>query len=66
MSKTVDLCVVIKHETDMAYLIDDEAENIWIPKSQIEYEESEGEDADGKQLLNITIPEWLAVKTGLV
>jgi len=65
MTEKIELSVLIKHETDMAYLIDNGGEDIWIPKSQVEYEESEGEDADGKLLLNITIPEWLAIKTGL-
>lgn len=39
---------------------DDPAKAVWLPKSQIEVSEK----ADG--ILEITMPEWLAIKTGLV
>lgn len=42
-------------ETDAAYLLADGACEVWIPKSQIEEEETMPNG-----LLRIVIPEWLA------
>jgi len=56
---TVD-CMLVK-ETGMAYLIvDSEDEEVWIPKSQSSFEGEEGE------IGQLTLPEWLAIRSNLV
>lgn len=49
----------IVRETHDAYLLDvgDDAERVWIPKSQVRELDVEG--------CNLTIPEWLAIEKGL-
>ena len=52
--------LLVKHETDKAVLVNDGDEDIWLPKSKIDYDEIEaGEEC------NFLIPEWLAVDKGL-
>jgi hypothetical protein len=57
----VEVTGVIRRETDAAILFDDGTEQVWIPKSQIDTTEELGGG-----LAEITIPEWLAIKKGLV
>lgn len=52
----VDVSVILKHETDKAWLFSDGTKDVWIPKSQCEF--------DGRQ--TVTMPEWLATDKGLV
>jgi len=59
--KTIEVCVEIESETDQAYLVNDGDKTVWLPKSQIQSETFEGE-----VLATLEIPEWLAVKKGLV
>jgi hypothetical protein len=47
--------IELKHETDRAYLVDNDGEDVWVPKSQCEYDNGE-----------LQIPEWLAKDKGLV
>ena len=55
-SDLVDVEVILKHETESAWLVDDGDEDpVWIPKSQAEF--------DGKIL---TLPEWLAMEKELI
>lgn len=62
--------LVLKHQTEMAYLIiDEDGEEYWIPKSQVvkiifgEDIMIEGEPA--KKISELEIPEWLAEDKGL-
>lgn len=48
-------------ETDNAHLLSDGTCEVWIPKSQIEEEETMSNG-----LLRISIPEWLAEAKGLI
>jgi len=55
-SDLIDIEVVLKHETELAWLVDDGDEKpVWIPKSQAEF--------DGETL---TLPEWLALEKELI
>ena len=57
----IEFCGEIKHETDAAYLIFDGANEVWIPKSQIqECRCIKGSDWE------FIIPEWLAIEKGIV
>lgn len=64
-SNIVDLELIWHHETEKALLVtaDEEAEPVWLPKSQIEIEE--GERLRGF-LIVISMPEPLAVEKELV
>lgn len=56
--KLVDLKgVVILHETENAYLIEYEGTKVWVPKSQVEFDEEDG---------TLTLPEWLAMEKELI
>ena len=63
-SELIDLDVHLIAETEKAILVNlDENEKddgVWIPKSQIEINKRQ------KITVNITMPEWLAIKKGLV
>ena len=51
-----DIAGAIKVETDRAYLFHDGTKEVWLPKSQCEW------DQDSKTM---TMPEWLAQDKGL-
>lgn len=55
MSETIEINAELVHETDLAWLIDDDGKRVWLPKSQCEY--------DGK--VTFTVPEWMATEKGL-
>lgn len=59
-SDLVDVTVKLLHETDRAYLVTDDTENLWVPKSQCEIE------ADTNGTWTLTLPEWLAQEKGFV
>jgi len=65
-SKFIELSVVIEKQTEKAYMIDNDTEKVWIPKSQIKSKTRLGQPGDNKRLFEIQIPEWLAIKNGLV
>jgi len=50
----------IKKETERAYLVFDGANEIWLPKSQLEKKRVKGNDC------KFTIPEWLAKEKGII
>lgn len=51
-----------KHETDDAILVTDwDSKEIWLPKSQIDYDDMNYKKGDE---IEITIPEWLAKDKG--
>lgn len=43
-------------ETDAAYGFEIDGELVWLPKSQVIYDEATG---------TVSVPEWLAIKKGL-
>ena len=59
----VEFCGEIKHETDMAYLVNDGTNDVWIPKSQVEEMERVKPDADDYIFI---IPEWLAIEKEII
>ena len=49
MTKLIDISAILRHETDKAYLVYDGRNNkdkielrVWLPKSQVEYNEDDG------------------------
>ena len=61
MSKNTEICVEILDETSNAYFVTDgDKIQVWIPKSQIT--DMFGED----NCYTMNIPEWLALKKGLI
>lgn len=65
-TKLVDLEVFVHHETEKAVLITLDglrSHGVWVPKSAIELEKIEGQNA----IAYIgTLPEWLAIEKRLV
>lgn len=63
-SDLIDLTLTIRAQTQKAIQITDYAKPgigwIWLPKSQIEYEEK------GRGIVVVTMPEWLARDKGLI
>jgi len=57
--ESVLITAEIIRETDLAILIHHNGEEIWLPKSQIDYDGDVGDEAD------IEIPEWLADEKGI-
>ena len=61
---TLEFCVTIIKETDAAFLVEDAAReggNIWLPKSQIHFEDGDADDYGPGDVVTITLPEWLAI-----
>lgn len=55
--KLTDITADLKHETEKAFLINnDRGEDVWLPKQFVE------NNSDG----TFTMPEWLAIDKGLV
>jgi hypothetical protein len=62
--KLVELTLQLHHETSQAFLVSDdgdEANAVWIPKSQCE----QG-PAKGNRAYEFTMPEWLAINKELI
>lgn len=61
--KLIDVAVILKHETAKAYLVtDDGKKEIWIAKSQCEFEPGTRSTREG----TLTLPEWVAKSKGLI
>jgi hypothetical protein len=60
----VEFCGEMKHETDKAYLVDDGANEVWIPKSQCMDVVQIGGALSSEY--EFTIPEWLAKEKGII
>ena len=61
-NKKIEITVFVKYQTAGAILVHNlNSVEVWIPKSQIE---ADGEIKEGK--IEIEIPEWLALKNGLI
>lgn len=56
-SDLVDVAGEIRHETERAYLFYDGAREVWLPKSQVEW--------DSKDKI-MAMPEWLATEKNLL
>lgn len=57
----VDLQLLLLEETDEAILVFDGTRKVWLPRSLIEVE-----DAFNHAEVIVTLPEWLALKGGLI
>jgi hypothetical protein len=55
--RLVDIAAELRHETLKAFLIFDGDQEVWVPKSLVEY------NKDDK---TFTMPEWLAKKLELI
>lgn len=67
--ETIDIAVVVVHETPRAYLVADADTDgsieHWLPKSQTQIEWSKARTKRGR-IATVTIPEWLAEEKGLM
>jgi len=56
------------HQTSNAILVHDDSqqEDLWIPKSPIEYDFDEIDLASPGDIIELNIPEWLAEEKGLI
>lgn len=62
-ARLTDITVRLVQQTERAILVtdsDDLEKAVWLPKSQVEFVEK----ADG--IVEVTLPEWLAIERGLV
>lgn len=67
-SDLTDLMLHLHAETKLAILVsDDGAEKsaVWLPKSQVEVSPAPG-TGGSKNVVLVTLPEWLAIERGLV
>jgi hypothetical protein len=56
-AKIIDIAAELRHETARAYLVHDGRQDVWLPKSLVEYDERDKV---------FTMPEWLAQDKGLI
>ena len=56
-ARLCDIACTIKRETDKAYFVSDGVTEVWLPKSQCEW------DRDDQTM---AMPEWLAKDKGLI
>jgi hypothetical protein len=56
-SNIIDIAGELRFETEKAYKIFDGDKEVWLPKSQVEY------DPESK---SFAMPEWLAKEKGLI
>lgn len=61
-SDLIDIEVLLIHETDRAIKVSDATREAWLPKSAVEWRES---DAGGR-LIELTLPQHIAEEKGLV
>lgn len=63
MTRLTEVTVRLVQQTERAILVndsDDPDKAVWLPKSQVEFEEKAGD------IVEVTLPEWLATERGLV
>mgnify|MGYP006935485999 CR=1 FL=1 len=63
MTRLTDITVRLVQQTERAILVtdsDDLEAAVWLPKSQVELVEKPGD------IVEVTLPEWLAIERGLV
>jgi hypothetical protein len=56
-SDIIDVAAELRHETDKAFLVFDGTREVWLPKSMVEYDSTDG---------TFAMPEWLAMDKGLI
>lgn len=56
-SDLVDIAGEVRRETDRAFLLYDGTQEVWLPKSQCEWDASDS---------TMAMPEWLAKDKGLI
>lgn len=61
MADTVEIVADFVKETEQAVLVSDGDNNVWLPKSQIDYSINEL-----TKTIVLILPEWLAIDKGLV
>ena len=61
----VEVICYITHETEEAYLLHDGDRQEWVPKSQISSIEIVSSDEVGN-VVEVTMPEWMALKKGFI
>jgi hypothetical protein len=64
----VDLDMLLGAETPRAWLLhesEDDEEGVWLPKSQVSLSRT-NRLSDGKQVVKVSMPAWLADEKGLV
>lgn len=64
MTRLTDISVQLHQETQRAILVSDDGDlekAVWLPKSQVEYVTKPGSD-----VIEVTLPEWLATERRLV
>lgn len=69
MSKQLEeIKVYFLHQTDSAILVnlDGGNEGVWLPKSQIEWDGSDGYEPKRRAVITVTAPEWLLMDKGLI
>lgn len=65
-NENVVVTMVLKASTAKAYLLYEvDAEEHWLPMSQVTVEPT-GRQHEGHDIVEVSIPEWLAIKRGLV
>lgn len=57
----IEIVVTLVRETDDGICVDDGSRQVWLPKSQVEWENS----ASGKSCV-VRLAEWLAMDRGLI
>ena len=61
----VEICTVFQTQTDKAVLVSDGDEDVWLPKSCVEFDR-DFEDLERGDTITIQVAEWLAEQEGLV
>ena len=56
-SNIIDIVGELRRETEKAYCVFDGTKEVWLPKSQVEYDPDDG---------TFAMPEWLAMDKGLL
>lgn len=60
---------ILHHETNAAILVsdsdEDDAEKVWLPLSKINVART-GNRLNGKEVVEVEMPEWLAKEKGLI
>lgn len=60
--QTVEIAVTYVHSTSRAVLVNDGIKEIWVPFSLIE----DLDKSNIEKISEITVPEWFALKEGLI
>jgi hypothetical protein len=62
----VEVVMTIEGETDEAYLLSDGDIQKWFPKSQLDWDTLNGSDPKVFQTTTFYMPEWLALRSGVI